>query len=300
MLRTRRRALVLALALLAVGLTANSVLGPLVTGVLDYHYGDSMTNQGIGLDAVALLVVAPTAAWAAWLVHRERLAGPVLAFLPGTFAAYMAPQYVIGPDYLGLPGNNEQFFLLHLHLFLVGIAVLLLAWQHVDRLHLLPDTRASDRRRAWVLAGAAGFILLRWVPLLPGLLSGAPTDPAFADNPTAFMLIAMLDLAVVVPATATAALGLWTGAVWGRPAAYAMIGFYAVVPLSVAAMAVAMVVNGDPLASMSGALGFGAVAVLTSIGAVVLYHPLGIDRPAVVPEAWTWEYLGGHPAGPQD
>lgn len=287
--------LLAALGLLAAGLVANSVLGPLFTGVIDYHYGESMTNQGIGLDAVAMFVVAPVAMFAAWLVHRERLAGPVLAFLPGTFAAYMAPQYIIGPDYLGLPGNNEQFFLLHLHLFLIGIAVLLLAWQHVDRMHLLPDTRVSDRRRTWILLGAAAFIMLRWLPLLVGLLTGDPTDPWFLDNPTAFMLIATLDLAIVVPATATAAFGLWSGAVWGRPAAYAMIGFYAVVPLSVAAMAVAMVVNNDPMGSMSAALGFGLVSIISTLGALLLYHPLGVERQAVVPAAWTWDHLSEPP-----
>ena len=290
MLRTRQRLLVGALALLAVGLAANALLGPLALGVIDYHYGESMTNQGIGLDVVAIGLVAPIALFAAWLVHRDRLAGPVLAFIPGTFAAYTAPQYVIGPDYLGLPGNNEQFFLLHLHLFLVGIAVVLLAWQHVDRMHLLPDTRTSDRRRTWVLLGAATFILLRWLPLLPGLLTGAISDQVWIDNPTAFLLIAMLDLAIVVPATLTAAFGLWTGAIWGRSAAYGVIGFYAVVPLAVAAMAVTMVVNGDPLGSMASALGFGLVALVSSLGAVALYYPLGIEREAIVPEAWTWEY----------
>lgn len=290
MLRTRKVALLVGLVLLGLGLVANSVLGPLATGAMEYHYGESMVNQGIGLDAVALVVVAPMALFAAWLVHRERVAGPVLAFMPGTFAAYMAPQYVIGPDYLGLPGNNEQFFLLHLHLFLVGIAVVLLAWQHVDRLHLLPDTRTSDRRRTWVLLGAAAFIFLRWLPLLPELVAGAPTDPTFLDNPTAFMLIGMLDLAIVVPATLTAAFGLWSGAVWGRAAAYAMIGFYAVVPLSVAAMAATMVVNNDPMGSLPATLGFGLVALVGTLGAIALYHPLGIERQAVVPEAWTWEH----------
>jgi hypothetical protein len=290
MLRTRKRLLIGALVALAVGLAANALLGPLALGVIDYHYGESMTSQGLGLDAVALALVVPVALVAAWLIHRERLVGPVLAFIPGTFAAYMAPQYVIGPDYLGLPGNNEQFFLLHFHLFVLGIAVLLLAWQHVDRMHLVPDSPASDRRRTWILLGAAGFILLRWLPLLPGLVVGAPDDPVYVDNPTAFMLIALLDLAIVVPGTVTAAVGLWSGALWGRAAAYVAIGFYAVVPLSVAAMAIVMASNGDPMGSMGAALGFSAVALLSTLGAVVLYHPLGIDRQAVVPEAWTWEH----------
>lgn len=290
MLQTRRRALLGALVLLAAGLVANALLGPLALGVIEYHYGETLTNQGIGLDAVAIGLVAPLALFAAWLVMRERLAGPIVAFIPGVFTAYMAPQYVIGPDYHNLPGNNEQFFLLHLGLFLVGTSVLLLAWQHVDRMHLLPDTRTSDRRRAWILLGAAAFVVLRWAPLLPGMIVGTPDGVAWVDNPTAFMLIAMLDLAIVVPATVTAAFGLWSGAIWGRSASYAMIGFYAVVPLSVAAMSVAMVVNGDPAASMSGTLGFLLVALVSGLAALLLYHPLGTERVAIVPEAWTWEH----------
>lgn len=294
MVKNRDRSLLAGLVVLAVGLTANTVLGPLFLGVIDYHYGESMTNQGIGLDAVAMFVVAPAALMAAWLVRRQHVAGPPVAFLPAVFAAYMAPQYVIGPDYQQLPGNNEQFFLLHLGLLLVGIAVLLLAWQAVDRIHLLPSTRASDRRRSLVLFGAALFILLRWLPFLPELVQGAPTNPEYLDNPTAFLLIALLDLALVVPATLTAAFGLRAGALWGRAAAYAMIGFFAVVPLAVAAMAVTMVLRGDPNGSVGTAIGFSGAAIVFGLMALLLYRPLGEQRIFTVPEAWTRMHRPGH------
>ncbi len=294
MVRNRDRSLLVGLLLLAVGLASNAILGPLFLGVIDYHYGESMTNQGIGLDAVALFVVAPAALMAAWLVRREHLAGPPVAFLPAAFAAYMAPQYVVGPDYTGLPGNNEQFFLLHLALLLVGIAVLLLAWQAVDRIHLLPDTRESDRRRSWVLFGAAGFILLRWLPFLPELVQGSATSQEYLDNPTAFLLIALLDLALVVPAAVTAAFGLRVGALWARSAAYAVIGFFAVVPLSVAAMSVAMVLRGDPNGSVGGAIGFTGAAIVFGLMALLLYKPLGEQRIFTVPEAWTSMHWPGH------
>lgn len=294
MLRTRKRSLVGALLALAALLAANSVLGPLLSGRIDYHYGESMTNQGIGLDAVALFVVVPVALLAARLVQREHLAGPVLAFLPGSFAAYMAPQYVIGPDYLGLPGNNEQWFLLHLHLLLLGVAVLLLAWQQVDRIHLLPATRASDVRRTVLMLAIAAFVVLRWFPLFPELLSGTPSSVTFVDNPTAFMLIMLLDLAIVVPAALTAAFGLWTGALWGRSASYALIGFFAVVPLSVAAMAVTMVLNGDPNGSMPVALGFCAVAIVSAIGSLLLYHPLSSEQASLVPASWSRTHRQDH------
>ena len=287
MVRTRDRSLVVGLVVLAAGLAANAVLGPFLLGVIEYHYGPSMTAQGVGLDAVALTVVAPLALLAAWLVHRDHVAGPPVAFIPATFAAYMAPQYIIGPDYAGLPGNNEQFFLLHLGLLLVGIAVLLLSWQAVDRIHLLPNTTASDRRRSWILVGAAVFILLRWLPFLPQLVRGSPTATEWTDNPTAFLLIAVLDLAIVVPATLTAALGLRAGALWGRSAAYGMLGFYAVVPLSVAAMAVSMVAHRDPHASPAGALGFVAAGLLFALVVLLLYRPLGAADHVTVPEDWS-------------
>lgn len=294
MVRNRDRSLLAGLVVLAAGLAANTVLGPLVLGIIDYRYGESMTNQGIGIDAVALLVVAPAALLAAWMVRRDHLAGPPLAFLPAVFAVYTAPQYVIGPEYQQMPGNNEQFFLLHLGLLLVGIAVLLLAWQAVDRIHLLPDTRDSDRRRSWLLFGAAGFVLVRWLPFLPELMQGSPSGREYADNPTAFLLIALLDLALAVPATLTAAFGLRAGAVWGRSAAYAVVGFFAVVPLSVAAMAVTMVLRGDPNGSVVAATGFSGAAIGFGLMALLMYRPLAERRISTVPEAWTRMHWPGH------
>ena len=62
---------------LSVGLACNALLGPFALDVIRYHFGASMTNQGIGLDAVTLLLVVPTAALAGILTLRGRQAGPV-------------------------------------------------------------------------------------------------------------------------------------------------------------------------------------------------------------------------------
>jgi hypothetical protein len=57
------------LPLLAGGLAVNSVLGPLGTGTIAYHYSPSLIDQAIGLDAVALIAAVPIAVFAAvrWL-----------------------------------------------------------------------------------------------------------------------------------------------------------------------------------------------------------------------------------------
>ena len=59
-----------ALLALAVGVAALSLLGPLVSGVIDYRITDLILSQLIGLDAVSLALVAPLAALAGVLTLR--------------------------------------------------------------------------------------------------------------------------------------------------------------------------------------------------------------------------------------
>ena len=281
----RHRFFAYGLFVLALGLAVNSLLGPLATTTIRYRYSDSMINQAIGLDAVALFAVAPIAVVAGWLILRGHLAGPVIGFVPTTFAAYMAPQYMVGPDYLGLDGNNEQFFVFHLALFVLSGVLAIGAWSTVERSQLQPATRASDRRRSLILAGVVIFILFRWVPALIELTGGDPSSDAYIDNPTAFVLIGVLDLGFVAPAAIAATIGIRRGAQWGREATYAVIGWFALVPVAVAAMAITMQVNDDPNAAGGVTVLLVAAAVVFTLGAVLLFAPLFragevIDEPA--------------------
>lgn len=279
-----RRWLAFGLIALGIGLAANSILGPFGLDVVDYHFSTTLINQGIGLDIVALFAVAPVAVIAGVLVLRGSPAGPVVGFIPATFATYMMPQYVVGPEYLDLPGNNEQFFLLHLGLFVLAIACLVGAWNSVDRASLRPASRTSDHRRSWVLFGVAAFILIgRWMPGILDLLSGDPEIVDFLENPTSYLLIGILDLGLVFPAAVITAVALRRGVDWARTASYAVIGWFALVPASVAAMALTMVVNDDPHADSGLATIFSVMAIIFTVGAVLLYRPM-FDSTAVQPD----------------
>src|SRR3954453_20408866 len=83
---------------LAAGLALLAVLGPLLTGAVDYRVSETLRDQTIGLDAVSLCLVAPLALVAAALVRRGRAAGPALALPVGLYTAYMLAQYVLGPE----------------------------------------------------------------------------------------------------------------------------------------------------------------------------------------------------------
>ncbi len=279
--RPNRNTLTWLLGILAGALAANSLLGPLITGQIEYRYSESLINQGIGLDAVALLGAVPVAIAAAVLVQRQHRAGPILAFIPATFAAYMAPQYIIGPDYLGLPGNNERFFVFHLAVFLLGTATVAAAWNAIDRSMLVPCDQRSDRKRSWVLLGVVAFIFAgRWLTGLIDLFGGDPVNTDYQENPTAYLLIGFLDLGIVVPAALFAAVGLRRYRSWARPAAYVVIGWFALVPAAVAAMAIVMSVNDDPNASTGATAMFVIAGAVFTAGAASLYRPLFRTSPS--------------------
>lgn len=187
----------------------------------------------------------------------------------------MMPQYVVGPDYLGLEGNNEDFALVHIVLFVLAVAVAVGAWRSVDRDQLRPDSRQSDLRRSWLMIGVAAFIALgRQIPIIAGVIDDPSSSDAYLDNPTAFWLIAFLDLGVVTPAALAAATGLRAGTPWARTAAYAVIGWFALVPMSVAAMNVSMRAHDDPLVTTADTVLFGVAAVVFTAAAAWLYRPL--------------------------
>jgi len=281
-----QRAIGWGLLILAIGLATNSLLGPLALGVIEYHYSASMINQGIGLDAVTLLLAAPVSVVAGTLTLRGLRAGPILGLGPTAFAAYMVPQYVIGPAYHDLPGDNERFFPFHLALFGLGLALLLAAWASSAG-KLPPDSPVADRRRTWLMGSVAAFILLRWAPVVAALVTGGDVGPAYRDNPTALLLVALLDLGLVVPAAVAVAIGLRRGASWARKGVYAVVGWFALVPVSVAAMAVTMQVRNDPDASPSSTLTLSIVALVFLVAAAGVYRPIlplgGVPDHATVP-----------------
>ena len=257
-----------ALFALALGLAAIAVLGPLVLGVIEYRYSETMLNQAAGLDGFALLVVAPVATVAGILARRQHRAAPLLALGPAGFATYMLTQYVIGPEYLLIDGNGERFFLLFVALFVLSGAVLLQAWS----LAMAPLTSdRTDRRRGALLLVLAAFVVgglylgngfLSAMDDFPAFVDGRAATSEFDEHPTAYWLIATLDLAVVVPITVATAVGLLRRRQWARRAYYGVIGWFALVPGSVAAMAIVMVVRDDPAADPARAVMFTIAAAV--------------------------------------
>lgn len=58
--------MIIALVLLAAGLAANVLLGPLGLGLIEWRVSVNGLNQTYGADAASLLLVVPAALAAAW------------------------------------------------------------------------------------------------------------------------------------------------------------------------------------------------------------------------------------------
>jgi len=263
------------LVTLGLALAVNSVVGPLVAGLVSYPFSETLVYQTIGLEAVTLALVVPWTVAAAVLVLRGHPAGALLAIAPSSYSVYMFLQYVLGPEYL----TYRPVVLFHLGIFVLSGAVLVLAWQRV-RTDELPELSARRERRTGVgllLLGA--FVVFRYLPSFGGMVTGAPLTQEFAADPTMFWSIFLLDLGVVVPVTLATGVALLRGAGWASRVAYGVSGWYVPVPLSVAAMGTVMLVNGDPNASLGFVAVLSVAAVLFTAFASWVYRPLfGADE----------------------
>jgi len=190
--------------LLAAGLAANSLLGPLAFGIIDYRYTETFENQAIGLDAFALAIAGPLLLAAGALALRGHVAAAFVALGPSLMAAYMLPQYVLGGHYNAQPGNNEDFFLLHLGLFILSAAVAVAAWLSVDASRLPPASARSRRWTGVLMLAVAAFLALRYLPVLMDVWRDRPSEE-YLEDPVAFWLIAFMDLGIVMPAASPAA-----------------------------------------------------------------------------------------------
>jgi len=213
---------------LAAGLTINSLLGPLAMAVIDYHYTETFENQGIGLDAFTLVFAAPLLILAGVLTLRGHVAGPLLTLGPALMAAYMLPQYVLGAHYVELPGSNEDFFPLHLGLFVLSAGVAVLAWNSVEPADLPDTSRRYDLWTGIVLLAVAAFLLLRYLPTLAGIWSDDPTDE-YLDDPIAFWIIAFLDLGILMPVAAAGGVSMLRGVDSAQKLMYTVVVWFALV-----------------------------------------------------------------------
>jgi hypothetical protein len=255
---------------LAALLLANAGLGPIGLDVVAYPLPESLLNQLRGLELVTVLLVVPALLLAAGLGRHERPEGPLVAVGPCAYAAYMFAQYVVGPART----VYSPAVLVHLAVFAASAALTAWSWSLATHHDWPAPDRARRVRWGLVLGAFAAFVLLRYVPLLTGAATGTPIPDEFAATPSFFWTVVLLDLGLVVPASLAAATAALRGTPLATPATYAVVGWFALVPPSVAAMAVVMAVRGDPNGSWATVGLLVGFATVTTVVAVRMFTHL--------------------------
>jgi hypothetical protein len=258
------------LLILAAALVLNTVLGPLGVDVLAYPVTETVENQLVGLELVTVVLVAPWCVVAAVLAARGHAAATPLAIGPAGYAAYMFVQYVLGPEH----DTYAPGVLLHLALFTLGLAIAVWAWVRTVASAVAWPAR-HRRAHALALGLLAAFVLSRYVGGLAAALGGGGPVPAeYREEPTFYWSIVLLDLGIVLPATVAAAVAVWRGTRTAAAALYGVVGWFALVPPSVASMGAVMLAREDPYAAAGQVVALTTVAVLFAVYAVVVFRHL--------------------------
>jgi hypothetical protein len=269
----------LPLAVLLVGegalMATGALLGPLGLGVLHYRTSASGLDQIRGTDLAALAVVAPLCVWIGRLARNGHPAAPVLALAPAGYGVYVGTQLLVGSEWSRLPGNVEWFSPLLLGIVGVGVGVVVRATRSLRSQVPLRWSRRMERATGVLLLAVAGFVVLGiHLSSLVDALGSAPVGVGVLETPNAFWVVKAMDLGLIVPASLLVGAGLLKGRSWARTPAAAVLGGYALLGWSVAAMGWSMVRGGAVDASVGLAVGSTAVASAVTGYAVALYRPL--------------------------
>ena len=230
---------------LGAGIALSALLGPLALRVIEFRTSKHIENQFVGGEVVSLGLVAPAAIAAGVLWLRGHRLAPVLAVGPAAYAVYTYTTAVIGQEYALYEGNVEQFFPLYAGLVAGGVAVAAKSWSQLREAVASEPPDGLRRALAAIFLGIGGFFALAWAAQIRLVVTGNPSTE-YQEGPTLFWLIKFLDVAFVIPALVATGIGLLRPQPTALKAAYALAPFGTCLAGSIAGMAIAMELKGDP------------------------------------------------------
>jgi hypothetical protein len=249
---------------LGLSVAALALLGPMAGDVVRYRVAVPVRAQLAGSDVVAVGVIAPLALLAAVLSRRPSPVGPLLALGPALASWYLLVALVVGQDHTGRSADNAAAFLpLFVFVLLLASAVAIAAWRAVPRGRVVFDRPTGVLIGCLLLVLCVVDVLGRHLPARLGGMDG-PGIGDYSRGPGFWWALAVLRLALLLPAAVAAAVGLLRRARWAGPSAFGLSGALALVALSATAGSVAAIVDGQARVTVGAALWL-AMSLLVSV-----------------------------------
>jgi len=282
---------------LGAGIAAAAILGPLALNVVAFRTSDHLKNQFVGGEVVSLGLVAPAAIAAGVLWLRGHRLAPALAFGPALYAVYTYTTVVMGQEYARYDGNVERFFPLYAGLVAAGAAIAAVAWSQLGETALPEPADGLRRATAGVFLAIGGLFALTWAAQIRLVVGGNPSAE-YAEGPTLFWLIKVLDFGFVIPALLATGVGLLRRRPAAVKAAIGLAAYGTCLVASVAGMGVAMEATGDPSSDprlLAAVLPMaGGLALVTGRLLHSYARETGEHRP-VVGHGWPERRIGAEP-----
>jgi hypothetical protein len=233
-----------------------------------YQYDTlSYAAQAIGQDIATLIVGIPLLLVGIMLTRKGSLRGQLL--LTGSLG-YMLYTYT---SYAFLVAYNE-FFLVYVALFSCSLFAFILALSGLDaeQVSRKVSERMPRRSIAIFLMLIAAFLGMAWLGrILPPLLAG---KPPFGLEAYTTLVIQVLDLGIIVPASAITAILLWQKRPWG----YTLVSVLIVKALLMGAALIAMII-GQILAGVAVSpvetIMFSGIAIASLVFTIILFRNIG-------------------------
>jgi hypothetical protein len=256
-------------AALGLSMAALSLLGPLAADVVRYRVAPPLRAEQVGSDLVTVGVVAPLALVAAVLSRRRSPLGPLLAMGPALASWYLLAALLVGQDRSGrFAGNDTAFLPLFVCVLLLASAVIAGAWRELPRDRVVFDRPTGALLGCLLLVLCAVDVFGGYLPAWLGLVDGRTGDDS-SWGQQFWWALALLNLALLLPAAAVTGVALLRRAGWAGPPAFGLSGALALVALTATGRAVATAVHEQATVTIGAGLRL-AVGLAVSVAPAVV------------------------------
>jgi hypothetical protein len=223
--------------------------------------------QAIGQDIATLLVGIPLLITGIILARKGSLRGQLLLTGGLGYALYTYTSYAF------LSAYNE-FFLIYVALFSLSLFAFIMAMSGLDAERISRQVSGKMPRRsiATFLMLLAAFLGFAWLGrIVPQLLAGIPP---FGLEAYTTLVIQVLDLGIIVPASAITAVLLWQKRPWGFTLASVLIVKGLMMGAALVAMIISQVVAGVAVSPFEVIM-FSTIALAALVFTVILFRNIG-------------------------